>query len=73
MFSILRNQSEDMSNQSKLESAYEEFTVKLRKKLQSEINPTDLYYDLGLIRLELVEIRDSLSDEKKKKCFECYC
>lgn len=55
----------------KLEEAYEKFAVDLNKKLHSEMNISEQYYNLGLIRLELVGIQHSLSDEKKKKCIYC--
>lgn len=71
LFSILKGQLENSSNQLKLGIAYEEFAVELQEKLQSETNITKLYYTLGLIRLELVGIRNTLSDEKEKKCFKC--
>lgn len=68
LFSLFAKPSKEKACLMKLESAYGEFTVKLRQKLQYKMKPTDLYYNLGLIRLNLVEIRDALSDEKGKMC-----
>jgi len=62
----------------KLKQAYEEFALSLLKKLQEETNITELYYHLGFVRLELVGIRDNLSDGQEKnalknKRVDLYC
>lgn len=72
LFSLLKEPNENKFDQSKMETAYEEFASKLLEKLQLEGDKASLYYHLGFIRLELVEIMNILSDEKKKKCFMCY-
>lgn len=70
---ILKGQLDNSSDQLELETAYDEFAVKLQEKLQSEVNISKLYYSLGLIRLELVGIQDVLSNSKEKKHFKDCC
>jgi len=71
LFSLLKDAS-CVKLSTQLENAYEEFSVKLLDKLQTETNITKLYYKLGFVRLELVGLRDELSDKEEKKCLENY-
>lgn len=70
LFSLLNNASQNNILLTRLDEAYEEFAVTLLDKLQTETDITKLYYNLGFIRLELVGLRDGLSDKEEKKCFE---
>lgn len=72
LFSLLKESNKNKIDQSKMEDAYGEFATQLLEKLQSETAKASLYYHLGFIRLELVEIQNILSDEKEKKCFIYY-
>lgn len=72
LFSILSKQDESNNFLTKLEEAYDEFALKLLDRLQIESNITKLYYHLGFVRLELVGIRDGLSDKEEKKCLKIY-
>ena len=72
LFLLLKEISKGKEVFIKLESAYEEFALKLLDKLQIETNITKLYYHLGFARLELVGIRDGLSDKEEKKCLKIY-
>lgn len=72
LFSLLKNQYENKRNKSNLEEAYEEFAEKLLDKLRTELDITELYYNLGFVRLELVGIRDSLFGKEGKKCLKYY-
>ncbi len=72
LFSILSKQDESNNFLTKLEEAYDEFALKLLNKLQIESNIPKLYYHLGFVRLELVGIRDGLSDKEGKKCLKIY-
>lgn len=69
LFSLLTGTSQNKNLLTELKLAYEEFALKLLDKLQTEVNLTDLYYNLGFVRLELVEICNNLSDREGKKCF----
>lgn len=68
LFSLLSEKDRDNNFFKELKEAYEEFALKLLDKLQIETNITKLYYHLGFVRLELVGIRDGLSDKEEKKC-----
>lgn len=68
LFSLLSQKDRDNNFFKELKEAYDEFALKLLDKLQIETNITKLYYHLGFVRLELVGIRDGLSDKEGKKC-----
>ncbi|MFV0537929.1 MAG: hypothetical protein ACK5M3_11220 [Dysgonomonas sp.] len=72
LFSLLSEKDRGNNFFTELKEAYEEFAVKLLDKLQIETNITKLYYHLGFVRLELVGIRDTLSDGQEKKCLKIY-
>lgn len=72
LFSLLNNTSQNKNLLTKLKEAYEEFALKLLDKLQTETNITKLYYNIGFVRLELVGIRDKLSDKEEKKYLKIY-
>lgn len=72
LFSLLSKKDRNNNLFKELKEAYEEFSVKLLEKLQTESNITKLYYHLGFVRLELVGIRDGLSDKEEKKCLKIY-
>lgn len=72
LFHLLDNYSSEKEFAKKLKSAYEDFALKLLDTLQSETNATKLYYNLGFVRLELAELRDSPFGEKGKKCLKVY-
>lgn len=72
LFSLLSEKERDNNSLKELKNAYEEFSLKLLDKLQIETNITKLYYHLGFVRLELVGIRDVLSDGQEKKCLKIY-
>ncbi|MDH6309053.1 hypothetical protein M2451_001489 [Dysgonomonas sp. PFB1-18] len=72
LFSILSKQDESNNFLTKLEEAYDEFALKLLDKLQIETNIAKLYYHLGFVRLELVGVRDILSNGQEKKCLKIY-
>lgn len=71
-FSLLTETSKDNCVLTKLEDAYEEFAVTLLEKLQKETNVTQLYYNLGFVRLELLGFRDIANLKNKKKCIKNY-
>lgn len=70
LFLLLADPSNGKNVLTELNSAYDEFATKLLDKLQSETNITKLYYNLSFVGLELVGIRDNLSDRQEKKCAE---
>ena len=72
LFSLLSKKDRNNNLFKELKEAYEEFSVKLLEKLQTESNITKLYYHLGFVRLELVGIQDGLSDKEEKKCLKIY-
>lgn len=72
LFLLLLEPSQNEKAINQLKKAYEEFAVKLLDKLQIETNIAKLYYHLGFVRLELVGIRDGLSDKEEKKCLKIY-
>jgi hypothetical protein len=72
LFLLLAKTSKGEDLLTELTEVYEEFSVKLLDKLQTETNITKLYYNLGFVRLELVGIQDGLSDKEEKKCLKIY-
>lgn len=68
LFSLLEETSQNKDQLIEMKSAYEEFALKLLDKLKTETSLTELYYNLGFVRLELTEICNNLSDRKEKKC-----
>ncbi len=72
LFLLLMKTSKEKDVLTELTEAYEEFALKLLDKLQIETNIAKLYYHLGFVRLELVGIRDTLSDGQKKKCVKIH-
>ncbi len=69
LFSLLTNEIEDNQVTNEISKAYEEFAVKIFDKLKVETDISELYYNLGFVRLELAGLRDKISGEKGKKCF----
>ena len=72
LFQLLTKASKEKDVLTELTKSYDEFALKLLDKLQIESNIAKLYYHLGFVRLELVGIRDGLSDKEEKKCFKNY-
>ncbi|MFV0330748.1 MAG: hypothetical protein ACK5KL_13180 [Dysgonomonas sp.] len=72
LFLLLADTSKEKSVLTELEPAYGEFAVILLNKLQAGTNITKLYYHLGFVRLELVNIRDTLLVGQEKKCLKIY-
>lgn len=70
LFSLLTNEIEDNQVTNEISKAYEEFAVKIFDKLKVEPDISELYYNLGFIRLELTGLRDNISGEKGKKCLD---
>jgi len=66
LFLLLTTSSQNENYLTKLENAYEEFASKLLNKLQEETSLIKLFYNLGYVRLELIEICENLLDEEKK-------
>lgn len=72
LFQLLTKASKEKDVLTELTKSYDEFALKLLDKLQIESNIAKLYYHLGFVRLELVGIRDGLSDKEEKKCLKIY-
>ncbi len=72
LFCTLTNSSKENVCLTKLESAYEEFTMRLRKKHQTKVSPSELYYNLVIIHLELVGMRKDVYDEQGEKNTKYY-
>lgn len=67
LFSLLTKEIEDDHVANEISKAYEEFALKIFDKLRVEQNITELYYNLGFVRLEqLIGLRDNISGENKK-------
>lgn len=67
LFFLLEKTSQNKNLLIEMKSAYEEFALKLLDRLQTETSLTELYYNLGFVRLELAEICNDLSDREEKK------
>lgn len=72
LFSLLTSKMEGDYVANEVIEAYEEFAVKIFEKLKLESDISELYYNLGFIRLELVGLRDNRSDKMEKKCIDTY-
>ena len=70
LFLLLLEPSQNEKTINQFKGAYEEFALKLLNKLQIETNITRLYYHLGFVRLELVGIRETLSDGQEKNALK---
>lgn len=69
LFLLLGNSPMSL-NLNKLENAYEEFISIIYEKLRERDNPFKLYYELGVIRLELLEMQSNYSDGEEKNALK---
>lgn len=55
-----------------IQSAYEELASVIYEKIGEKADLPKLYYELGFVRLELMELQSCCLTGKGKKCLELY-
>ncbi len=66
LFPLLTGRIENNQVENEIPDAYEDFAVKIFDILKVESGFSELCYNLGFIRLELIRLREGISDKMKK-------